>query len=63
MLTVLLPEEVEEPEIRHMVQEAEETCRSLDMEILGGHTEITRVVSQPLISVTGHRKDTQEKRF
>ena len=43
MLTVLLPEEVEEPEIRHMVQEAEETCRSLDMEILGGHTEITRV--------------------
>ena len=60
MLTVLLPEEVEEPEIRHMVQEAEETCRSLDMEILGGHTEITRVVSQPLISVTGIGKIRRE---
>ena len=60
MLTVLLPEEVEEPEIRHMVQEAEETCRSLDMEILGGHTEITQVVKQPLISLTGVGKMKKE---
>ena len=61
MLTVLLPEEVEEPEIRNMVREAEETCRKLNMEILGGHTEITRVVSQPLISVTGVGKIKREE--
>ena len=61
MLTVLLPEAVEESEIRKMVQDAEETCRELDMEILGGHTEITRVVSQPLISVTGVGKIRKEE--
>lgn len=61
MLTVLLPEEVEEPEIRNMVREAEETCRKLNMEILGGHTEITPVVSQPLISVTGVGKIKREE--
>ena len=53
MLTVILPDTVEEPEIRKMMQDAEETCEKLHMEILGGHTEITNVVKQPLISVTG----------
>ena len=53
MLTVMLPDTVEEPEIRKMMQDAEETCEKLHMEILGGHTEITNVVKQPLISVTG----------
>lgn len=36
-----------------MMQDAEETCEKLHIEILGGHTEITNVVKQPLISVTG----------
>ena len=31
----------------------EETCRALNMEVIGGHTEITDVVRQPLLSVTG----------
>ena len=53
MLTVLLPDTVEEPQIRKMVQDAEKVCRELNMEIFGGHTEITNVVSHPVISVTG----------
>lgn len=61
MLTVLLPENVEEPEIRQMMRQAEDTCRELKMEILGGHTEITRVVAQPLISVTGVGKIRKEE--
>ena len=61
MLTVLLPENVEEPEIRQMMRQAEDTCRELNMEILGGHTEITRVVTQPLISVTGVGKIRKEE--
>lgn len=61
MLTVLLPESVEEADIRRMVREAEETCRELNMEILGGHTEITRTVNQPLISVTGVGKIPREE--
>ncbi len=53
MLTMLLPPCIEEPEIRQIMQDAEKTCASLNMEILGGHTEITRAVEQPLITVTG----------
>ncbi len=53
MLTVMLPEAVEEPALRKMMQDVENTCEQLHIEVLGGHTEITNVVRQPLISVTG----------
>ena len=53
MLTVMLPDSVEEPELRKMMQDVETVCSELQMEVLGGHTEITNVVRQPLISVTG----------
>lgn len=53
MLTVMLPDTVEEPEIKKMMQDVERTCAKLNMEVLGGHTEVTNVVRQPLISVTG----------
>lgn len=53
LLTVLLPEQVQESELRLMMQDVEGACKALHMEVLGGHTEITPVVSQPLICVTG----------
>lgn len=53
MLTILLPDTMEEPQLRRLMQEAEKTCEELNIEVLGGHTEITNVVRQPLISVTG----------
>lgn len=53
MLTVLLPENVREIALRTMMQDVERTCKELNMEVLGGHTEITTVVSQPVITVTG----------
>lgn len=53
MLTILLPDSTEEQELRQIMQDAEATCKELKMEILGGHTEITNVVNQPVISVTG----------
>lgn len=61
MLTLLLPDTVEEPQIRAMMQEVEATCEELGMEVLGGHTEITNVVRQPLISVTGVGKLCREQ--
>ena len=61
MLTLLLPDTVEEPQIRAMMQEVESTCEKLGMEVLGGHTEITNVVRQPLISVTGVGKLRQDQ--
>ncbi len=53
MLTVLLPEGTEEEELRAAMQDMETACRQLNIEIIGGHTEITRAVRQPIITVTG----------
>lgn len=53
MVSILLPSKVREIKLRHMMEEMEAVCRMLNMEILGGHTEVTDVVNQPVITVTG----------
>ena len=53
LLSVLLPPEITEPEIREMMQQAEEACEKANVQIAGGHTEVTKAVNQPVITVTG----------
>ena len=53
MLTVLLPDGCEESELKAMMKQMQENCEPLNMQILGGHTEVTRAVNQPVVSVTG----------
>lgn len=53
MLTVLLPEDIFESDLKEMMQQVEETCHELNIQVMGGHTEITKAVNQPIISVTG----------
>lgn len=53
LLTVLLPESVEEADIREMMSQVEEACGKVGIQVMGGHTEVTRAVNQPVISVTG----------
>lgn len=53
LLTVLLPPEITEPEIREMMQQVEEACGKANVQIAGGHTEVTKAVNQPVITVTG----------
>lgn len=53
MLTVLLPEEITEEDIREMMRQVEEACARFHIQVMGGHTEVTRAVTQPVISVTG----------
>lgn len=53
LLTVLLPEAVEEPQLRTMMGQVEAACEKAGVQIMGGHTEVTAVVNQPLISVCG----------
>ena len=53
MLTILLPDRVREIAVRRMMEDIEKTCKKINIEVLGGHTEVTNVVNQPLISVTG----------
>lgn len=53
LLTALLPEGIEEQDIRAIMAQVEETCAPFQVQVLGGHTEITRAVTQPVLSVTG----------
>ena len=56
MITILLPEDVKESELKKMMADIEATCEKLNIDVLGGHTEVTNAVIQPLISVTGVAK-------
>jgi hydrogenase maturation factor len=53
MLTILLPEGTGEEELRTMMQDMEAECGKLNIEIIGGHTEVTKAVNQPIVTVTG----------
>lgn len=53
MITILLTPDTEEAQLKEMMRGVEAACSQLNMEVMGGHTEITDVVKQPLISLTG----------
>lgn len=53
MLTMLLPENFEESELRELMQQMECACATANVQVMGGHTEVTRVVNQPIITVCG----------
>lgn len=61
MMTVLLTPDTKEEELKEIIRGVEKTCKELNMEVMGGHTEITDVVKQPLISLTGIGKMKKEK--
>ena len=61
LLTVLLPDSSEEADIRRMMEEVERACAKLHIQVMGGHTEVTRAVNQPLISVTGVGKAREDR--
>ena len=52
LLAVLLPEGTTEEEIAEMMRQAGEVSAELGVEIIGGHTEITNAVRQPVITST-----------
>lgn len=60
MSTILLPEDTQEPELKRIVKRLEEAAASLNMEIMGGHTEITNAVREPVLSLTGVGKAGKE---
>lgn len=59
MLTILLPEDVEEAELKTVMAQVEAACEKSRIQVMGGHTEVTRVVNQIVISVTGVGKAKQ----
>ena len=52
LLTILLPPGSEQEDLQEIMAGAVRAADELDIEILGGHTEVTAAVCQPLISAT-----------
>jgi hydrogenase expression/formation protein HypE len=52
MLTILAPEGTKPQDIERVVTDAQAECERLNVSIMGGHTEITKVVNRMVVSVT-----------
>lgn len=53
LLTILLPPKVREIALKRIMTQVEEACAEAGIQIMGGHTEVTPVVTQPVITVCG----------
>jgi len=58
---LLLPPETEEEEIIAIVEDINNAAQNLGLDVLGGHTEVTDIVQQPLVSCTAIGKTTKDK--
>lgn len=61
LLSILLPPDSEEKDIRDIMKLAQVTCKQCTVQIMGGHTEITDGVSRPMITVVGIGWDQGKK--
>jgi len=61
MLTILLPEGADEELLSGLMSEVSEQAGLLNIEIIGGHTEVTDTVVRPLLSVTGIGRVKKDK--
>lgn len=60
-LVLLLPEDVTEERIKEIMQEVEQGAAELGIDVLGGHTEITSLVTKPIISATAIGKAPKDQ--
>lgn len=52
-LAVLLPENETEDTIKEIMRHADRACKELQIEVAGGHTEVSSAVTEPVVTVTG----------
>lgn len=52
LLTILAPESARLEEIAQVLEEAKETAAQLNVEIIGGHTEVSAAVNRMIVSTT-----------
>lgn len=53
LLTILLPEDTTEAGLKEIMAQVEEACQAADVQVMGGHTEVTAAVNQAIITVCG----------
>lgn len=61
LISALLPESVTEEELKEMMRQINEECGKLNICVMGGHTEVTRAVNRPILTVTGVGKAMEDK--
>jgi hydrogenase expression/formation protein HypE len=61
LMTIMAPEGTTLEEIQEIVRQAAEEAASLNVEIIGGHTEITGAVNRIVVSTTAIGKAPKEK--
>ena len=61
LLSVLIPESTEEQELREFMQTADEECKALGVQLMGGHTMVTKAVNEPVVTATGVGKICNNK--
>ena len=61
MLTILLPENAKESHLKQIMSQMEDACAKTNVQIMGGHTEVTSVVNQPVVTVCGVGKVKEGK--
>lgn len=52
LVSLLLPTAADEQIVKNMMGEIDAVCDAEHMQVLGGHTEVTRQVTEPVLSVT-----------
>jgi len=63
LLTILAPEGTTEEELKTIMTQAHEEATKLEVEIVGGHTEITNAVNRIIVSSTAIGKQKLSKLF
>lgn len=53
LLTILLSEDTTEAGLKEIMAQVEEACQAADVQVMGGHTEVTAAVNQAIITVCG----------
>lgn len=52
MVTILLPPNSKEEQLYNIMEQIDKACSELNIQIMGGHTEVTDAVVKPILSVT-----------
>lgn len=58
---LLLPPELEEKESENLMEDIVQAAKEIEVEVLGGHTEITDLVKKPVITITALGKAEKEE--
>ena len=61
LISMLLPEETTEADIKEIMHQVNEECAKLNVQTEGGHTEVTDAVNKPILTVTGVGKAKRDR--